>query len=50
MRRDVTHSQSISWSWVNLKMNSSITRSMPTVRLISSSSVSAELLKMKLSR
>jgi len=45
-----TYSQSSSLSCVNLKMNSSITRSIPIVRLTSSRSVSAELLKMKLFR
>jgi hypothetical protein len=44
------YSQSSGLSWVNLKMNSSITRSMPIVRLTISRAVSSELLKMKLSR
>lgn len=40
--------QSMALSCVKLNMNSSTTRSTPTVRLTSSSSASAELLKMKL--
>jgi hypothetical protein len=46
----LTYSQSSCLSWVNLKMNSSTTLSIPRVRLISSRSVSSELLKMKLCR
>lgn len=41
------YSQSMTLLWVHLKTNSSITRSIPTVRLTSSSSVSSGLLKMK---
>lgn len=42
-----TYSQSTSRLCVNLNMNSSTIRSIPTVRLMSSSSVSSALLKTK---
>lgn len=42
-----THSQSICLLCVKQKMNSSTTRSMPTVRLMSSRAVSSGLLNMK---
>jgi hypothetical protein len=45
--RWMAYSQSITLSWVKLKMNSSMTRSVPTVRLTSSSFVSSGLLKTK---
>ena len=45
-----TNSQSITLSCVKQNMNSSITRSVPTVREISSRAVSSGLLKMKWSR
>lgn len=45
-----THSQSMRELWVHLNTNSSMTRSMPTERLMSSVSVSAGFWKMKWSR
>lgn len=45
-----TYSQSTCWSCVVLNINSSMTRSSPTVRLVSSRFVLAELQKMKLLR
>lgn len=43
----ITHIQSICFTWVKAKINSSTMRSVPTVRLINSNVVSSGLLKIK---